>query len=192
MAQGKRVAAILLLLGLAGCASRSPVELGRDADPRAARARLAEAARQGPVRLEVNGLPRTTDGSLAVTDVLKQAARGITGLEVRFAPPTEAVGTARLVLLFDPPQVAGAARVCSASTLPEPRPGAEPLRLRAVFCDGGAYLADATGTTTDRSKAGVERLIWRTTGRLFPDDYQESYGFHLLGNRIGFSGRLGL
>ena len=48
------------LLALAAC-STTPVKLGPDSDPRVARELLADAARAGPVRLEVNGLPATAD-----------------------------------------------------------------------------------------------------------------------------------
>jgi hypothetical protein len=192
MPDGMKALLILTALGLAGCAARSPVALGPDADPRAARARLAEAAEAGPVRLELNAPPRTTDGALGPAEVAAQAARGIKGLTVGFAPAAEAGGAARLLLLFDPPPGLQPVLVCTAGALPEPAPAAAALRLHAVFCNDGTYLADAAGTTADRSRAGVERLIWRTTGRLFPDDYPESYGFDLFGYRIGFSGHLAL
>lgn len=139
--------AALLMLPFAGCAPGSPVELGRDADARAARARLAEAAKEGPTRLDVNALPRVTGGALGEAGIAAQAARGVTGLNVRFVPAAEAAGTARLALLFDPPPGFAPAQACSAPALPAPVPEPGPLRLRAVFCDGRTYLADAAGTT---------------------------------------------
>ena len=69
-----------------------------------------------------------------------------------------------------------ARRVCTAASLPEPVPAAPPLRLQAIFCDGGAFIADASAVAEGTTAADVERLIWRTTGRLFPDDWQDTYG----------------
>jgi hypothetical protein len=165
---------LLAVLAVSACAAPT-VRLGPDADPRAARRLLEEAAATGPVRLEVNGPPRAADGALTVPEIAEQAARGVRGLAVRFADvPGTAAGSARLLLLFDPP------------------PAAEgPLRLQAVFCAGGAALADATATTEGRTRADAERLIWRTTGRLFPDDYPDTYGFDLFGRRAGVGGTSG-
>jgi hypothetical protein len=191
MARAARLVTVLAGLGLAACASAAPVRLGRDADPRAARKLLAEAAAAGPVRLELNGLPRTTSGTLAGPDVAAEAARGIKGLTVRFAEPPEAAGPARLLLLFDPPAEAGPDTACNADTLPEPAPEPDATRLHALFCNGGALVADAAAVTPGRTPAAVERLIWRTTARLFPDDYQDTYGFDLFGNRVGLGGQLG-
>jgi hypothetical protein len=191
MAHRSQAFAALLMLALAGCASGSPVELGRDADARAARARLVEAAKEGPVRLDVNALPRVTGGTLGEAEIAAQAAHGVRGLNVRFALTAEATGTARLALLFDPPPGFGPAQACEGAALPAPVPEAGPLRLQAVFCDGRTHVADASAATPDRSEAGAQRLIWRTTGRLFPDDYAETYGFNLFGYRVGLSGQFG-
>ena len=44
---------------------------------------------------------------------------------------------------------------------------------------------DATAAAEGRTRADAERLVWRTTGGLFPDDYPETYGFDLFGRRVG-------
>lgn len=181
-------AALALTAGLVGCASPDPARLGPGSDARGARRTLAAAAASGPVRLEVNGLP--APGGLARPALEAEAARGVRGLDVRFGQPPEAAGAARLLLLFDPPPGASSAVACNAAggALPAPRPEAGGTRLQAVFCDGGALVADATAATPGRDAAAVARLIWRATGRLFPDDYPDTYGFGLLGNRVGVGG----
>jgi hypothetical protein len=177
-------AASLLFLAIVACAA-PPVRLGPDADPRAARWLLEEAAAAGPVRLEVNGPPRTMDGTLAVPEIAEQASRGVSGLDLRFAGVPDPAGSARLLLLFDPPPGGLQPRVaCAAAALPPPVPEGL-LRLQAVFCEGGAAIADATAATEGRTRVDAERLVWRTTGRLFPDDYPETYGFDLFGHRVG-------
>lgn len=179
---------LLAALGLAACAAQGGIELGGAASPRAARARLAEVAGAGPVPLAVNVLPATTDGALGAEQAAGAAADGVRGLRVRFSPT--ALGSARLVLLFDPPAGIGPAAVCAADDLPAaaPRGG---VRLHAVFCDGPEPIADAAGESRDRSTAAVSRLIWRTAARLFPDDYADSYGFNLFGLRVGLGASFG-
>ena len=87
-----------------------------------------------------------------------------------------APGSAMLLLLFDPPAGLDLQRVCASSPLPAAVPSPEPLRLVAVFCDGRTFIADATGSTSGMTAADVDRLVWRTVGALFPDDYPETYG----------------
>jgi hypothetical protein len=184
MPRDATLAASLFALGLAACAA-APARLGPDADPRAARRLLEEAASAGPVRLEANGPPRVGDGALTVPEIAEQAARGVRGLDVRFAEQAQSTGPARLLLLFDPPPGGLQPRLaCGADALPPPVPEG-PLQLQAVFCEGGAAVADATATAEGRTRADAERLIWRTAGRLFPDDYAETYGFDLFGRRVG-------
>jgi hypothetical protein len=136
-------ASLLLVLAIAACTA-PPVRLGPDADPRAARRLLEEVAATGPVRLEVNRPPRTADGTLTVPEIAEQAARGVKGLDARFAEPPDAAGSARLLLLFDPPPGGLQPQAaCGADALPPPAQEG-PFRLLAVFCEGGAAIADAT------------------------------------------------
>jgi hypothetical protein len=184
MPRNATLAACLFALGLVACTA-APARLGPDADPRAARRLLEEAASAGPVRLEVNRPPSTSDGAVTVPQLAEQAARGVRGLAVRFAEQAQSTGAARLLLLFDPPRGGLQPRLaCGADALPQPV-AEGPLRLRAVFCEGGAAVADATAAAEGRTRADAERLVWRTTGRLFPDDYPETYGFDLFGRRVG-------
>jgi len=165
----------ILLLALASC-NTEPLRVGPDSDPRAARELLATAAAAGPVRLEVNGIVRASDTTLRQPRIAEQAARGVRNMTVHFTDEPGGVGSARLLLLFDAPAAIDVRRLCSAPTLPPSAPSAEPLRLRAIFCDGGAFIADAASATTGTTAADVDRLIWRTVGALFPDNYPETYG----------------
>ena len=191
MSGAARILVVVVMAGLAGCAGDA-VRLGPDSDPRGARTLLKEAAAAGPVRLELNQVPRAGDGTLTAERAAEQAARGIKGLDVRFAPPPAAKGPARLVLLFDPPQGVRPQRVCNVDALPAAVPGERPRRLQAIFCDGSTFVADATSATEGRTLADLDRLVWRTTGRLFPDDWPETYGFDLFGHRVSLGASIGL
>lgn len=181
--------AAALGVALAACTASAPIRPGAG-DPRAARALLKEAAADGAVRLETN-IPTTGAlGTLTREEIERLAARGVTGLDVRFGMPPEATGPARLLLIFDPPPGFEPTRACAAETLPPAVPTGSATRLRAVFCNGGAFVADTVGTTTGDA-AELERLVWRSTTRLFPDDYAETYGFNLFGYRLGLHGTLG-
>ena len=169
--------ALLTIMALAlGACTAGPARLGPDSDPRAARQLLATVAQEGPVRLETNGLVRASDTTLRAARLAEQAARGVRNLRVTFTEAPTGAGSAWLLLLFDPPENLDVLRVCGTSPLPAAVPSTEPLRLQAVFCDAGTFIADSTGTTTGTTAADIDRLVWRTVGVLFPDDYPETYG----------------
>lgn len=176
----RSVCVSILLLALTACTT--PARLGPDSDPRVARELLSLAAADGPVRMEVNGVVRASDSTLLQPRLAQQAARGVPNLTVRFTEAPGAPGSAMLLLLFDPPADLQLKQVCATTPLPAAVPSAEPLRLIAVFCDGRTFIADATGSTSGTSAADVDRLVWRTVGTLFPDNYPETYGIrHFLG-----------
>lgn len=167
--------ATIVLLTLTACATE-PVRLGPDSDPRAARQLLASLAPDGPILLQSNGMVRASDTTLRTARLAEQAARGVRNLRVAFTDGPGAVGSARVVLLFDPPDGLDVEKVCATPTLPAAVPSPEPLRLRAIFCDADTFIADSTATTTGTSAADIDRLVWRTVGALFPDNYPETYG----------------
>ena len=172
---GGRVVRWVVLVVLSGCAAQ-PVRLGPDSDPKVARELLADAARAGPVRLEVNGLPSTADAPTTAAHLGEQAARGIRGLNVHFDPTAAATGSARLVLVFDPPTNLRPRAVCAASAPLLPQESSPPARVQAIFCDGGTFIADSTTTAAGATLADIDRIVWRVAGTLFPDDYPQSYG----------------
>ncbi len=179
-----RWTALLACLVVGGCAAVEPDLVGPfAADAAAARDRLMEAHRDGPVRIEVRSAPT----GLPPARVASLAATGVTGLSVRFAldgaPPEP-----RLVLQFG----GGDPYALCAGPAPESDTGA-PLRLLAAFCDGPRTIAALAGTAAGPDARAVERLVWRATERLFPDDYEDRYGLRLFGDRIrfGLSGEFG-
>ena len=62
------------------------------------------------------------------------------------------------------------------------------LQVLAAFCQDGDALGsveahDVVSGPTDRR---FQRLLWRTASALFPDDYEDTYGFGLLPNSFDF------
>jgi len=172
----RRCLRLALPLGLAACAGPAAVDLDPAADVRAARRQLAEAAAAGPVPVSVRGT-----APLATPDLLRAVEQGVRGLAITAVAGD---GPRRFVLDFS-----GETRpLCNDQAAAEGpgESGAAPLsgRVRAAFCDGGRAVAVAATERTGQP----ERLIWRLVGRLVPDDYQDSYGFDLFGNRIGIGG----
>lgn len=180
-----RLTVTLACLVLAGCAAVEPAVVGPfPADAAAARKRLVEAHRDGPVRIEVHEAPR----GLPPARVAGLAATGVSGLSVRFALD-DAPPEPRLVLRFGP----GDPYTLCAGPEPDAGTATVPLHLLAAFCDGPRTIAALAATAAGPDPRAVERLVWRTTDRLFPDDYEERYGLRLFGDRIrfGLSGEFG-
>ena len=157
----------MLLLG--ACATGPEVALDPASNPFEARRLLVEAAAEGPVLVTWRGA-----APLAGPEILRAVERGVRGLALRATATGEA--ERRLVLDFS----GGAEPLCD-----DPAEAGSDFRLglvKAAFCDGERAVA----------LAGVdpggdpERLVWRLIGRLVPDDYPDTYGFGVFGNRITF------
>ncbi|MCB2054172.1 MAG: hypothetical protein KDE35_08035 [Geminicoccaceae bacterium] len=174
-----------LLLG--GCGGGAGVDLMAGSSPEAARALLAQMAREGPVLLQTfdGRLDASSDTAQGIdglsADALRQAAEdGVEGLTVRFtADPASAVAGGRLVLAEG---VEGPS-ICAAD------PTGVSGGLRAGFCTGERALA-AVRLPAEEGPL-TERRVWRVMRRLFPDDYPSAYGFGWLGNRISIGIGLG-
>ena len=183
--------ACLALPALAACAAEP--DLGRPfgADARDARQGLAAAAERGPVRLVVLDPPASFGlGTAAEAMAARLAAEGVSGRTVRFAADA-ASPEPHLVLAFGMPPGTEPGTLCG-GTAPAGM-GVLPQRLTAVWCDGPRAVADLSGTAGGTSPADTERLVWRATARLFPDDYEDSYGWNLFGDRlrVGLGGSFG-
>jgi hypothetical protein len=180
----RRPHAALLLAALAaaplGCAGEPRIDRPFAAEVAEARRLLVEAAAGGPVRLELDGLP----SSLGPRRAAELAAEGVSGVTVAFAT-TAAPNSPRLLLAFDLPPQIDTGRLCASPSASVPT---TPHRLTAVLCQGQRAVASVTGVAAGGAPADTERLVWRTTAMLFPDDYAETYGFNLFGSRL----RLGL
>ena len=94
----------------------------------------------------------------------------------------------RLILSF---MRVDAEKLCTSPAEPERQES--PARLTAAFCSADGALAGVSGTAGGPNLEDTERLVWRTTAFLLPDDYPDTYGLHLFGDwlRIGVNGSFG-
>lgn len=158
-----------LALVLAGCAGTPRAQLEPGSNVREARSLLAAAASAGPVLVTWTGEP-----PLSPPDLLAAVERGVTGMAVRATSTGEA--QRRFVFRFAP----AAGPICGGEGFRPPATG----DVQAAFCDGERTVSVASvGRGRD---SDATRLIWQLTGRLVPDDYTDTYGFDLFGNRITF------
>jgi hypothetical protein len=93
-----------------------------------------------------------------------------------------------LVVALNPGETDPADVLCSAPDRVPTAPAGAELSVLAVFCQGGEVVnavreAGRVAGPTDRN---FERLLWRTAGALFPDDYAETYGFGILPRWLDF------
>ena len=173
-------ALMAVALLVAGCATGPRASLEPGSSVLEARRLLADAAAQGPVLVTWTGQPPLSPPSL-----LAAVERGVTGMRIE----TTASGTAerRFDFRFDtagPP-------VCGDPAFAQNAPG----EIQAAFCDGARAVSAAS--IADSPDVEPERQIWQLTGRLVPDDYEDTYGFGWLGNTLsigvgaGSGGRVG-
>lgn len=165
----------MALAGLLGaCAVGPDVAVEPGSDTREARRLLAASAAEGPILVTWRGEPPLGQG-----DLLRAVERGVGGLDLR----ATATGEAPRRFVFD--FATGASPLCGDAAAEGTV--LRPFIVRAAFCDGERAVA-----MVGAEPAGdPERLIWRLTGRLVPDDYPETYGFDLFGNRISFGAGFG-
>jgi hypothetical protein len=156
---------------------------------------LAERTEQGPVLAAVIGNPFGMDEGRLDPMVTDAMAAGITGMSVDFTtdPAQATAPDPRLVVLLNPAADPTGSAACRNPTLVQTLPGGDQLRVLAAFCEGANALGsvetqDTVSGPTDRR---FQRLLWRTSGALFPDDYAETYGFGLLPNSFDFGGWFG-
>jgi hypothetical protein len=161
-------AALALALVVAGCATGPEIRRELGTSTREARLALELAHDRGPVRGRVIGMATTTgrDVQARVLDVMGEAVRA---LSVRFtpdaAPPTP-------VLVVSHGLAAGADPCAD-----DPPLSGDPLRVTAAFCDETGAIGAVSATLDDPSDAARTRLYRRLARELFPDLYQERYGF---------------
>ncbi len=162
-------APLLTALLLAACAGAPEVALDPASDQREARRLLADTAAEGPVLVTWRG-----EAPMVEAELLAAVERGVRGLAVR----ATATGEAERRFVFD--FSGGPEPLCGDPA--ELGSGLRPQLVKAAFCDGERAVAVAAADP----KGDPERLIWRLVGRLVPDDYPDTYGFGLFGNRITF------
>jgi hypothetical protein len=178
---------------LAGCA-QEPTRTTPGEDARRA---LAESRSGGAIRTVVRGNPFGMDEARRDALVTAAMAEGVAGLDVRFTtyPDQAAAPEPHLVVVLNPAADLPAAAACGAPETLRTLPADESLSVLAAFCQGEEMLEavreqDRVAGPTDRN---FERLLWRTSAALFPDDYWDSYGFGLLprGIDLGIGGSFG-
>jgi hypothetical protein len=162
-------AALLASLLIGACATGPEVAVDPSSNAREARRLLATAAAEGPVLVRWRGEP-----PLVQAELLAAVERGVQGLNFTATASGEAerrfvfdFAGGREPLCGDPAEVGG--------TL-------GPYLVKAAFCDGTRAVAVAGADPAGDPR----RLIWRLVGRLVPDDYPDTYGFGIFGNRITF------
>ncbi len=179
---------------LAGCAQEAPRTGAPGEDARRA---LAERRAEGPIRAVVHGNPFGMDELRLDTLVTQAMAEGVSGLDVNFTtyPDQAAAPEPHLVVVLNPASEPSAAAACRAPETVATSPAAETLSVFALFCQGDQPLdavreEDRVAGPTDRK---FQRLLWRTSAALFPDDYASTYGFGILPRwlNLGVGGSFG-
>jgi hypothetical protein len=177
-----RLRVLLVGLLLLGC--------GRGADPDAQnQARRALGAAQKPVLLVLEGNPFAMDQARLNGLVSAEMAAGISGMSTQFTTAADrAAPEPHLVVILNPVSEPGPATLCAAPASVATAPASEPLRIVAAFCErdqvlGTARTEDAVAGPTDQR---FRRLLWRTASQVFPDDYEDTYGFGILPRSFDF------
>ena len=165
----------LILVGtLTACAPSPDVARFAQGDARSARTLLARAAVDGPIRLELRGLP----ASLEPARVEAAADAGARYLNARFRTDPAVAGreVPRLVIAFGtaPGALGELCRPAAATATT-----GDPASAAAAFCDSVGVVAAIEGKAASPLAGDVERLVTSLTRRLFPDDYADSYGWGL-------------
>jgi hypothetical protein len=176
----------VLLLGgalLSGCAPAVETEVRNPA-----RAALAAAAE--PVLMTVVGNPFAMDETRLDALVSTELAAGISGMSTQFttSPERAAAPDPRVVVVLDPVSDPAPNDLCRAPDTIPTAPATDRLRIVAAFCQGDRALEvtrseDAVAGPTDQR---FRRLLWRTATSLFPDDYEQTYGFGILPRWLDF------
>jgi hypothetical protein len=189
--------AVLLVGGglLAGCAQQAPRTGAPGEDARQA---LAEARKQGPIRAVVAGNPFGMDEVRLDTLVTQAMAEGVSGLDVSFTtyPDQAAVVEPHLVVILNPAREPPTAAACRAPETVTTTPASDTLDVFAVFCQADQPLdaVSESGRVAGPTDRNFQRLLWRTSAALFPDDYAQTYGFGILPRwfNLGVGGSFGL
>jgi hypothetical protein len=162
---------------------------GADVDAQNKARRALEAAAE-PVLMTVVGNPFEMDEARLNALVSHELAEGIGGLSTRFTTSAEraAAPDPRVVVVLNPLAEPAPETLCVAPDTIATGPAAERVRIVAAFCQGDEALGlarseDAVAGPTDQR---FRRLLWRTAKTLFPDDYEQTYGFGILPRWVDF------
>ena len=174
-----------------GCAAQEPLP-GQDA-----RRGLAEARETGAIRTVVIGNPFAMDEARRDAVVTQAMAEGVRGLAVDFTTYPEQAGAPEphLVVVLNPAGDLPPPAACRAPETVRTAPASGTLSVLAVFCEGDQVI-DAVreeGPVAGPTDRNFQRLLWRTAGAVFPDDYWDNYGLGILprGIDLGIGGSFG-
>jgi hypothetical protein len=170
-----------------GCGSSPTVTSDGDSGTRKL---LLERSEQGPVMAVVIGNPYAMDATRLDGIVTQAMGDGVAGVSADFTTnPSRAVAPEpRLVVLLNPAGDPTGSAACRSPSLVRTLPAGDDLQVFAAFCEGADPLgsASAQGTVSGPTDRRFQRLLWRTAAALFPDDYEDTYGFGLLPNSFDF------
>ena len=191
---GALALALAPLLLIAGCAPS--VEVGPVGDSAAARKSLENALVDGPVRAEVFGDPYGLDPARQDQLVTSAMAEGVVGVKARFSadPGRYVQDQPRLVVILNPVVNVPSTEACRAPERIRTGAATDDLVLLAAFCDGDQLIngARAEGAVAGPTDQRLKRMLWQTSGVLFPDNYRNEYGVNLIpGLNVGFGGSFG-
>ncbi len=173
-----------LFLLLAGCLlPPQPVDVV--GDPSTARALLVARLREGPVPTVIRGGLET----LPPERLAEAAAAAVPALEPDFRPRSQPPAEdAYLLIVLHGGEAPLPRQLCRDAN----RLSTEfAERVAAAWCEKARTVAAVELPTGDPGARGVERAVWRAMAALFPDDYADTYGFDLFGQRITIGGTFG-
>lgn len=198
LARGGRALASACLLAAAAACAASPEER-TSGEGKGSRSSLAAQSGEGKVRAVVYGNPFDMDLQRRDALVTRAMAEGVAGLSPQFTVyPAEAGAPEPHLAVLLNPVVGSAEMACRApETITTVNATAtDEIEILAAFCDGPEPLGSARsqGRVSGPTDRRFERLLWRTSAELFPDDYWETYGFGLLPRNfdLGIGGSIGV
>ncbi len=173
-----------LLLLLAGCVA-APGPVATVGEPSTARALLMARAEAGPVPLVIHGTLR----NLSAEEMATAAAKGVRAIDVRLRPRPEPPPEGPYLLLVL--REAGRPLPREACRQGETLAGEVAEAVVAAWCEEDRTVAAVEVPSGEPAAAAVERAVWRAMAALFPDDYADTYGLDLFGQRITIGGTFG-
>jgi hypothetical protein len=150
-----------------------------------------------PVLVRVFGNPFAMDQGRLNALVSTELGAGVTGMSAQFTTSAEraAAPDPRAVVVLNPLRDPAPETLCVAPESIATGPATQQVRILAGLCQGDQALGvtrteDAVSSPTDQR---FRRLLWRTARTLFPDDYEQTYGFGILPRWLdfGFGGSFG-
>jgi hypothetical protein len=160
-------------------------------------ARSALRAAGEPVLMTVRGNPFAMEQARLNALISTELASGVTGMSTQFttSPERAAAPDPRVVVALNPLGDPDPETFCAAPDGIATGPATGQVQIVAAFCRVSQVLG---ATRTEGAASGptdqrFRRLLWRTASTLFPDDYEQTYGFGILPRwlDLGIGGSIG-